>query len=114
MRLLIDNEAAKRFDFIRPEIVRGEVRSYYVTSRDDAVLALLVILNGRCLLADVAGRVVDASLGWDDGYPGYVHITSRRHSKIAVRAVLVGDDHEDTLSNVLARAPRRETKSASG
>lgn len=113
MRLLIDHDAATRFDFIRPEIVRGEVRSYYVTRRDDAVLALLVIRGGR-LLADVDGRVVDATLGWDEGYPGYVHITSRQHSKITVLAVLAGDDFEDTLSNVLSRAPRRETKSASG
>ena len=105
MRLLIDD--ITRFDFIRPEIVRGEVRTYYCTRRDDARLALLVLRNGR-LLDELAGQTVAAGIGWDDGHPGYVHVTSRRYSKITVYGILAGTDHDATLTAVLADAPRKD------
>lgn len=109
MRLLIDQPEIERFDFLRPEIVHGEVRRYYCTKRNDERLALVVVRDDR-ELTNVAGRVMDVSIGNDRGYSGYVHITSRIHTKITIYGACIGDDYEDTLSNVLAHAPLRSTE----
>lgn len=104
MRLLIDAAAAARFDLIRPEIVNGEVRGYYCTTATDERLALIVVR--RRLLSDVVNKVVDASVGWDAGTPGYVHVASRQHSKVTIYGLATGAP-ESTLSEILHDAPLR-------
>lgn len=108
MWLRIDLDAIARFDLLRPETRGGEVRRYYCTKRDDDRLALVVCRNGL-LLPDLAGLLVDAVIGWDRGYPGYVHVTSRVHSKITIHRVLTFQQaNAKTLNDILADAPRRK------
>ena len=108
MWLRIDAAGAARFDLLRPEMRHGDLRRYYCTARDDDRLALVVCRNGL-LLPDLAGLLVDAVIGWDRGYPGYVYTTSRQHSKVTVYRVLTFQHgaHAATLSDILRDAPRR-------
>ncbi len=73
--------------------------------------AALVVCRNGLLLPDLAGRLVDAVIGWDRGYPGYVHVTSRVHSKVTIHRVLTFQQatHVKTLSDILRDAPLRAT-----
>ncbi len=108
MWLRIDLDAIARFDLLRPETRGGEVRRYYCTARDDDRLAL-VVCRHDLQLPDLAGQLVDAVIGWDRGYPGYVHVTSRQHSKVTIFRVLTYQHapHPATLSDILRDAPLR-------
>ncbi len=111
MWLRIDPDAVARFDLLRPERrTDGELRRYYCTARDDDRLALVVCRHDLQLPA-LAGRLVDATLGWDRGYPGYVYVTSRQHSKVTIHRVLTFQHaaHAKTLSDILRDAPLRAT-----
>jgi len=110
MWLRIDPFAIERFDLLRPERrTDGELRRYYCTKRDDDRLAL-VVCRHDLQLPDLAGQLVDAVIGWDRGYPGYVHVTSRQHSKVTIFRVLAYQHapHAETLGDILARAPWRK------
>lgn len=57
----------------------------------------------------VCGCVVDVSIGWDAGTPGFVHpaFENMRHTKITIRRILAPDtpyDHQ--LSDILQDAPQ--------
>jgi hypothetical protein len=109
MWLRIDPFAIERFDLLRPERrTDGELRRYYCTARTDDRLAL-VVCRDDLQLPDLAGQLVDARIGWDRGYPGYVHVTSRVHSKVTIHRVLTFQHgaHAATLSDILRDAPRR-------
>lgn len=108
MRLFLDPAAVARFARIRATIVRSERRTYYGVEPNDPVLALLVCRNDL-ELTDLTGKVADASLGWSDGQPGFVldpAAEGERQTKITLYKVLPGPS-ENTLSEVLAGAPRR-------
>ena len=56
------------------------------------------------------GQVVDALVGWEQGWPRYVHRGNegRRHTKVTIRGALEArpEEAEATLSEILWRAPR--------
>ncbi len=107
MNLLLDYAACERFAFMAAIPVDGQQRGYYVLQAEDPKLALLVIRGA--LLSDMAGDVVDCTLGWDSGYPGYVHHVGQLHSKITAFG-RIDAPHERTLSEVLSKAPERRRK----
>lgn len=109
MMLLLDPAAVARF--VATTIVAfdvGEYRNYYCTRPDDERLAL-VVCRHNLRLPDLAGQIVDATLGWDAGTGGFVWHARLRHSKVTIYAVL--HEHrgraERSLSHVLDDAPRR-------
>lgn len=99
MKILVDAAAVRR---LRPTTQDGG-RWYYCAQ--PPTLAI-VRVDGSDLHSCI-GRVVDAQVGWDNGTPGFVREVNegRRHTKVTIRRVLVGANHDATLSAVLAKAP---------
>jgi hypothetical protein len=104
LNILFDFPACRRFEMLQTLTVDNEPRSYYCLAADDDYLALLVIRGA--LLSDMAGDVVDCTLGWDSGYPGYVHHVGQLHSKITAFG-RSDKEPEITLSEILSQAPTR-------
>lgn len=110
MRLFVDYAAIERLGFVTESfdvMKHNDPRRYYVTTPEDERLALVVVRGWR-KLADLAGRVMDASVGWDKGTAGLVFYRNRLHTQIAIYDPAIGADYESTLSDVLNGAPRRK------
>lgn len=109
MWLRIDRAALDRLLLIKEAVVNGETRRYYPTLPDDPARALVVCRNDL-KLDNLAGKLVDAGLGWDKGTAGFVFDVSRLHSKVTIHRVLTFQQatNAKTLSDILAGAPRRE------
>lgn len=107
MNLLLDYAACEQFAFMAAIPVDGQQRAYYALQPEDARLAILVT-RGEAL-ADLAGSVVDVTLGWDNGLPGYVFYPGKQHTKITAFG-RIDAAHEGTLSEVLSKAPERRRK----
>jgi hypothetical protein len=107
MNLLLDYPACERFAYLVSLEVDGKPRSYYCLQAEDAKLALLVTRGAK--LPELAGQVVDVTLGWDNGYPGFVLYPGQLHTKITAFG-RVDAPHEGTLSEVLSKAPERRRK----
>ena len=106
MNVLLDPAGLARIGPYVSDREHRDTRRYYVLKIDDGRLALIVCRNDL-RLSDLAGQVVDAALGWDDGTPGFVIHVGRRHSKLTIHRVAEGD-HDTTLSAILQRAPKRD------
>lgn len=90
---------------MRKRRVKGKLRNYYCTKRDDDKL-LIVVTHDGLEIETITDRVVDATLGNDHGEAGFVHLTSRLHWKVTVwRVVSAAPDL--TLSEQLSAAPNR-------
>ncbi len=109
MWLRIDPAALGRLALTNEATVEGERRRYHCTLPEDQARALVVVRNGM-LLEDLAGRLVDATLGWDKGTRGFVFDVSRLHSKVTIHRVLTFQQavNAKTLSDILRDAPQRE------
>lgn len=107
--LLIDAAAVARFERVNQTFIGDEPRRYYVTMPHDDRLAL-VVCRHDLRLEDLAGLVVDAAIGWDDGLEWFFHHKGERHTKVTIYRAL--HDHagrsERTLSDILQDAPRRK------
>lgn len=107
--LLIDPAAVARFEVAEYRRIGGW-RTYYVTRADDERLAL-VVCRDDLRLEDLAGLVVDAGIGWDDGLEWFFHHQGERHTKVTIYSIL--HEHrglaQRSLSHVLDDAPRRCT-----
>lgn len=101
----IDPKAAN--EFILLSATRD--RKYYLASRSSGKLALLVCQNGLDL-DTLHGRIVDASIGWDNGTRGFCqdeHV-GRRQTKISLRHEVsddIGGQRTVSLSRLLRDAP---------
>ena len=89
--------------------VDGVTRYYYVTRPPRRCI---IVTHGQPLPA-FHGSVVDASVGWDDGHEGFVlpGNEGKKHSKITIRRSIphaTPEDADDTLSSLIARAPRSD------
>lgn len=113
MRLFIDEAGEKRMRYMATRWVEGETRHYFA-ARD--ARALVVCRTGKGRLRDnmnvtllkLVGRVVDASIGWDErGEQGLVLKPNigKRHSKATIYRALEGKEHDLTLSQFLEGAP---------
>ena len=102
--LLVDFPAVERFGYMLGVTVDGDARRYYCTRRDDSRLAMVTCRAGL-ELPPLAGKVVDASVGWDAGTPEYVHHGDRRHTKVTIYGMATGP-HDQTLTELLASAPK--------
>jgi hypothetical protein len=108
--LLIDPAAVARFERINQQIVNDEPRRYYCTRLADERRALAVCRHDL-RLEDLAGLVVDAGLGWEDGTAGFVQPGDELllHTKVTIYAIL--HEHRGlarrSLSHVLDDAPLR-------
>lgn len=107
MNILLDYAACERFAYLLSLEVDGKLRSYYCLQAEDAKLALLVTRGAT--LWDLAGQVVDATLGWDNGQPGFVLYPGQMHTKITAFG-RIDAAAETTLSEVLSKAPERRRK----
>lgn len=105
MNLLLDYAACERFVWLVELPVGTETRNYYALDPTDAKLALLVVHGAR--LEALAGLVVDATLGWDDGYPGFVFYPGHQHTKVTVFRQSTDAAGMVALSEVLSKAPER-------
>lgn len=110
MNVLLDPAGLARIGPYVSDRKHGDTRRYYALKLKDDRLALIVCRNDL-RLPDLAGQVVDAALGWDDGTPGFVLHVGRRHSKLTIHRV-AGGSPETTLSDILQRAPRRDEVNA--
>lgn len=107
MWLRIDPAALGRIGPYVSDRTHGDTRRYYPLRLEDDRLALVVCRNDLRLPA-LAGRVVDAALGWDSGTPGFVLYVGQRHTKVTIHRVLTQQArHDATLSEVLDNAPIR-------
>lgn len=107
MWILIDPPAIARFE--RAETRRiGGWRTYYVTVSTDDRLALIVCRDGL-LLEGLAGQVVDAAIGWDDGREWFVYSKNETHTKVTIYFVPYGaiGRAQRSLTHVLDDAPVR-------
>lgn len=104
MNVFFDLAGARRFAYQASVTIDEEERSYYCLAADDARLAILVTRGAA--LPDLAGRVVDVTLGWDKAYPGYVYYPRQLHTKITAYR-LVANEPNATLSELLDNAPIR-------
>lgn len=68
---------------MQTRVVKGKLRNYYCTKRDDDKLLIVVTHDGLDIDA-ITERSVDATLGNDHGEAGFVHLTSRLHWKVTV------------------------------
>ena len=100
--------------FITPKTA-AEFRSLGVTDGREYLVHpnLLAIIVNRAWptpfgITGLTGRVVDASVGWDAGTPGFVSPANegRRHTKITIYRSLLGADGDTTLATLLGKAPR--------
>lgn len=109
MWLRIDPSALKRFGAYVTSRENSDTRRYYPTLPDDPARVLVVCRNDL-VLNDLAGRLVEAALGWDKGTAGFVFDVSRLHTKITIHRVLTFQQAVDakTLSEILEDAPQRE------
>ena len=104
MNLLLDYPACERLAWLVSLSVGTELRHYYALDPTDAKLAMVVARGAK--LEAMAGMVVDATLGWDDGYPGFVYYPGKLHSKVTIFGRTEAA-HERTLSDILSNAPDR-------
>ncbi|MCZ7568913.1 MAG: hypothetical protein M5U01_10050 [Ardenticatenaceae bacterium] len=106
MKLLVDGPSARRFR------LAGEVndRRYYVTRGDDPARAILVLRKGLDL-DTLGGYVVDARIGWEAGWVGFVpeEEAGARYTRVAIyrRIPMPSREAERSLEQILAEAPRR-------
>jgi hypothetical protein len=108
MNLLLDYAACERFVWLVSLEVDGEPRSYYALEPEDAKLAILVTRGAK--LPELAGKIVDAALGWDDGLPGFVFYPGQQHTKVTVYRQSTDAAGLVALSEVLSKAPERRRK----
>jgi hypothetical protein len=108
MNLLLDYAACERFAFLAEIAVDGEMRSYYALEPEDAKLAILVTRGAK--LPELAGLIVDAALGWDNGLPGFVFYPGKMHTKVTVYRQSTDAAGLVALSEVLSKAPERRRK----
>lgn len=95
MYLLIDRKALTAFYFLR--LARG--RGYYLA--EPPILGILVVrVDAR--LEELAGLVVDASLGHEIGIDGWCSpgFSGHKHGKATIRRV-VSNAHDLALSEVV-------------
>lgn len=104
MNVLFDYPACERFVALVTLEVDGKQRSYYVLPAEDTRLALLVTRGAK--LPKLAGQVVNVTLGWDNGHPGFVLYPGQMHTKITAFG-RIDAPPEGTLSDVLSKAPER-------
>ena len=105
MNLLLDYAACERFAWLGSVTVDGEPRNYYALEPEDARLAILVTRGAK--LKKLAGLIVDAALGWDNGLPGFVFYPGQQHTKITVYRQSTDAAGMVALSEVLSKAPER-------
>jgi len=87
MLVRIDGESARQFGLVNVSDAHGDVRRYYAA---DAPHLMIVVTHGGLMLGDLAGRVVDATIGWHDGLFGFVRPGNedKRHSKMTIYRVV--------------------------
>ena len=77
---------------------------------------LAVVVTWDLPLEAYRGQVVDASVGWDEGWPRYVHRGNegKQHTKVTIRGALEArpEEADATLSEILWRAPRSREEGA--
>ena len=105
MNLLLDYAACERFAFLASLEVDGQERHYYALDPTDTKLALLVTRGAK--LRKLAGLIVDAALGWDNGLPGFVFYPGKMHTKITVYRQSTDAAGLVALSEILSKAPER-------
>lgn len=100
MRLLLDSSGMNR---LHPTTQDRDKKRFYYCAKSP--LLAIVRVDGTDLFGAIG--VVDAQIGWDNGTPGFAREANegKRHTKITVRRVLPGIAYQDTLSNVLRKAP---------
>ncbi len=103
MLLLIDRAGVAQFAYRTSSIV-ADVRRYYVAAAPR--LAVLVCRYGLAL-ADLAGQVVDAQIGYEDAWREFARpgCEGLQHTKITIYRI-VRREHRRTLSQVLAASPK--------
>ena len=73
---------------------------------------LAVVVTWDQPLEAYRGQVVDALVGWEQGWPRYVHRGNegKQHTKVTIRSALEvrPEEAEATLSEILWRAPRSD------
>lgn len=105
MNVLFDYPACERFAYLLTLTDdHGQPRSYYVLQAEDPKLALVVTRGAK--MPELSGRVADVTLGWDNGYPGFVLYPGQMHTKITAFG-RIDAPHEGTLSDILGKAPER-------
>lgn len=101
MPLKVDAEAVQALSLVTVSTEHGDKRRYYATASGPL---LLVVCREGLVLSDLVGKTVDAALGWDRGYPGFVWRPGLQHSKVTIFAVTQAHAYY-TLGDVLQIAP---------
>ena len=105
MLVRIDGESAQRFGLVNASDAHGDIRRYYAADAPD----LMIVVTHGVELAACIGRVVDAALGWHEGFFGFVRPGNedKRHSKMTVyRVVEKFKGTPKTLAQILQAAPK--------
>ncbi|HNR84718.1 hypothetical protein [Ottowia sp.] len=105
MNILFDLAGARRFAYQASITIDEEERSYYCLAEDDTHLVILVTRRDL-RLEDLLGMVVDCTLGWDNGRPGFAYHGPQLHTKITAYRLLASAP-DKTLSDLLDNAPMR-------
>ena len=104
MRVLLDGAGIAVLELVTVSNDHGDRRRYYATSSGPR---LLVVCRGDLVLTALAGAVVEAGVGWDRGYAGFVWRPGQRHSKLTIYSRAAAPARaEITLSALLAQAPQ--------
>ena len=105
MLLYINERAAREFHYRTSADVHGITRRYYCAG---APHRAILVVHGNLDLSQLYGLVVDANVGWDDGWREFVREgnTGKRHTKIMIRRVIDSTRFVDMLAAVLQRAPK--------
>ena len=89
----------------RIAVVGDETRHYYAAPIGRAI----VVLRHELTLDDVRGKIVDASIGWDekgDSQFALPHNIGKRHSKLTIYRALDTTRYDMTFEQFLENAPR--------
>lgn len=99
MRILLDRAGLQQLVLVGAQQYQ-DLRHYYVVRNR---LAIVVARNGISLSAEMVNRVVDATMGWDDGWAGFVREQNvgKRHSKLTIYRLVDQGPYDQTLSQFI-------------
>lgn len=101
MKIFLDANALRQLVLVSAFEYKDKRRYYIAKNR----LVILVARNNIQLGVQSVG-VADCSIGWDDGWQGFVKWVGYRHTKVTVwRMLLETEKKYPTLSSILAKAP---------
>ena len=101
MNILVEI-SGEAFEIKTTSTEHGDLRTYYVAKKPKR---MIIVCRNGLTLESVYGKVVDANVGKDSGYPGFVHqeYEGKPNTKVTIRKV-VNEQHELKLRDILTKA----------